>query len=618
MGIKLKNFSRNTITKFTVFLITAAMISMAVIQLFYVDWNRYNIEPLMIETYEESNTFMNELQNTFSEVDSHFNKPEILEIEDLNYIYYITDGNETQTNREDFSREDFLNYSNYVYEYNQGRVTSNGNVFESFTYLFSEDVTIYIGFPDEYMKEKQEEWNNANDILSTQVIYFAVYTIVALALIIYLITVTGRKPNKETLQTNWLDLLYSEILLALVVLPIIACCIYLFDLHYYYNYVLRISVIHKSYMYLIGIVTAIAALLSGAGLLALVRKIKDRRFIKGFLLYKIGYKIVVFTIDFTKSFFDGRRYVKYPLTKNLHQRQLAFIIASFILVLLTAMFSFIVLISGIFIFTPFIFILPVLEIVLIYWYVKYNNKTYDEINKGFKESLEEQMKSERMKIELVTNVSHDLKTPLTSIISYVDLLSKEENLSESARDYIKVLSEKSDRLKNIVSDLFDLAKSNSGDINLHLETIDMKTLIEQILGDIEDDIERAGHKIKMKLPETSVEIAADSNRLYRVIQNVLDNALKYSLNGTRIFIEMEKREGRGIINIKNTASYEIDFTAEEILQRFNRGDKARTADGSGLGLSIAESFTNVSGGSFKVDIDGDTFKVIISFPLASE
>lgn len=618
MGIKLKNFSRNTITKFAVFLIAAAMISMAVIQIFYVDWNRYNIEPLMIETYEESNTFMNELQNTFSEVDSHFNKPEILEIEDLNYIYYITDGNETLTNRDDFSREDFLHYSNYVYEYNQGRVTSNGNVFENFTYLFSEDVTIYIGFPDEYMKEKQEEWNNANDILGVQVIDFAVYTIIALALIIYLIAVTGRKPNKETLQTNWLDLLYSEILLALVVLPIIACCIYLFDLHYYYNYVLRISAIHKSYMYLIGIVTAIAALLSGAGLLALVRKIKDRRFIKGFLLYKVCYKIVVFTVDFTKSFFDGRRYVKYPLTKNLHQRQLAFIIASFILVLLTAMFGFIVLISGIFIFTPFIFILPVLEIVLIYWYVKYNNKTYDEINKGFNESLEEQMKSERMKIELVTNVSHDLKTPLTSIISYVDLLSKEENLSESARDYIKVLSEKSDRLKNIVSDLFDLAKSNSGDINLHLETIDMKTLIEQILGDIEDDIERAGNKMKLKLPESSVEIVADSNRLYRVIQNVLDNALKYALNGTRIFIEMEKREGRGIITIKNTSSYEIDFTAEEILQRFNRGDKARTADGSGLGLSIAESFTNVSGGSFKVDIDGDTFKVIISFPLASE
>lgn len=168
--------------------------------------------------------------------------------------------------------------------------------------MFSEDVTIYIGFPDEYMKGKQEEWNNANEILSAQVIDFALYTIVALALIIYLITVTGRKPNKETLQTNWLDLLYSEILLALVVLPIIACCIYLFDLHYYYNYVLRISAIHKSYMYLIGIVTAIAALLSGAGLLALVRKIKDRRFIKGFLLYKIGYKIVVFTVDFTKSF----------------------------------------------------------------------------------------------------------------------------------------------------------------------------------------------------------------------------------------------------------------------------------------------------------------------------
>ncbi|GGP08578.1 sensor histidine kinase [Oceanobacillus neutriphilus] len=606
MGIKLRNFSRNTITKFIAFLIVIAMVVLAVIQLFYVDWNRFDIEPLMVETYEESNTFMNELVNTFSEVDLHFNDREILEIEDLNYIYYITDGKETQSNREDFSREDFLNYSNHVYEYKEGRVTSDGKVYENFTYLFGEGVTIYIGFPDEYMKDKQEEWNVAGDTLDIQVIEFAVYFIVALVLIVYLVTVTGRKPNKEALQINWLDALYSEILLALIVLPVIICCIYLTDLHYYYNYVLQITTVHKFYLYLIGTIAAIGTLLSGAGLLALVRKLKDRRFLKGFLLYKIIDKIV----DFLKGFIDGRRYAKYPLTRNLHRRQLAFIIASFILVFFTVMFIF-----GL---PPLAIIPPALEMVLIYWYVKYNNKTYDEINKGFNESLEEQMKSERMKIELVTNVSHDLKTPLTSIISYVDLLSKEENLSETARDYIKVLSEKSDRLKHIVSDLFDLAKSSSGDINLHLEAIDMKTLIEQILGDIEDDIEKAGHKIKMKLPDSSVEIVADSNKLYRVIQNVLDNALKYSLNGTRIFIEMEKREGRGIITIKNTASYEIDFTAEEILQRFNRGDKARTADGSGLGLSIAESFTNVSGGDFKVDIDGDTFKVIISFPLASE
>jgi len=264
---------------------------------------------------------------------------------------------------------------------------------------------------------------------------------------------------------------------------------------------------------------------------------------------------------------------------------------------------------------PLMVIPPIIEIGIIYWYVKYNNKTYEEINKGFDESLKEQMKSERMKVELITNVSHDLKTPLTSIISYVDLLSKEDNLTETARDYVNILAEKSYRLKNIVSDLFDLAKSTSGDINLDFERLDLKKLIEQTLGNMEDDIERSGLQIKTRLPEEPLYIMSDGKKLYRVFQNLIDNALKYSLKGTRIYIDLEEIEGKAVASIKNIAGYEMDFTAEEILHRFNRGDKARTTDGSGLGLSIAESFTKVCGGDFKLDIDGDLFKVVLKFNI---
>ncbi|MBS3678786.1 HAMP domain-containing histidine kinase [Ornithinibacillus massiliensis] len=602
MGTKLKNFSRNTFTKFIAFLIVAIMISMAVIQLMQVDWEGYNIEPLLVETYEESNTFANELERTFRRIYSNFNNNEETLIENENLIYYINDGKKTITNREEFNREDFIHYSNYFYEYNQGNFESDSSsINKRFTLWFGQDTTMYIAFNDGYMKEKQEDWNDANHILRDQAIEFSIYMVIAIILIIFLINVTGKKPKKEELQTTWIDQLYSEILLALFILPIIAMFIYVLDNYYYYTHILRTPSIQGSGLYLVGIVTTICALLSGVGLLALVRKIKKRNFIKGFILYVICWN----TKDFVKSLFDGRRYAKYPLTKNLHKRQLAFIIGSGILILLTIMF----------IHTPLVIFPPLLELVLIYWYVKYNNKTYDEINKGINESLEEQMKSERMKIELITNVSHDLKTPLTSIISYVDLLSKETDLSDTAKDYVKILAKKSDRLKNIVSDLFDLAKSNSGDINLNLETIDMRMLIEQTLLDMEDSIEDLG-QIKMKSPDTPIEIVSDGNKLYRVIQNVLDNAFKYSLKGTRIFIEIEEKNGMGIATIKNTSSYEIDFTADEILQRFNRGDKARTEDGSGLGLSIAESFTHVSGGIFKVDIDGDMFKVAISFPLA--
>lgn len=225
------------------------------------------------------------------------------------------------------------------------------------------------------------------------------------------------------------------------------------------------------------------------------------------------------------------------------------------------------------------------------------------------------MKSERMKIDLVTNVSHDLKTPLTSIVSYIDLLSKEEDLSQSAKDYIDILSDKSNRLTQIVSGLFDLAKSTSGNINLKLEKLDLKKLIEQTLGDMKDEIERSDLQIKANLPEKGLYIVSDGEKMYRVFQNIIDNALRYSLNGTRIYIDAEDINGKAVATIKNIANYEMDFTADEILQRFNRGDGSRTTDGSGLGLSIAESFSNVCGGDFEVDIDGDLFKVTIKFDI---
>jgi len=202
---------------------------------------------------------------------------------------------------------------------------------------------------------------------------------------------------------------------------------------------------------------------------------------------------------------------------------------------------------------------------------------------------------------------------LTSIISYIELLAKEEGLTETARDYVNILSEKAYRLKNIVSDLFDLAKSTSGDIKLDLEKLDLKKLIEQTLGDMEDDILSSGLQIKTRLPESPVYITSDGKKLYRVFQNLIDNALKYSLKGTRVYIDLEEIDGKAVVSIKNISAYEMDFTAEEILQRFTRGDKARSTEGSGLGLSIAESFTKVCGGEFQLHIDGDLFKVVLRF-----
>ncbi|MCI7351100.1 MAG: HAMP domain-containing histidine kinase [Ruminococcus sp.] len=237
----------------------------------------------------------------------------------------------------------------------------------------------------------------------------------------------------------------------------------------------------------------------------------------------------------------------------------------------------------------------------------------DNIDAGMKKSIEEQVKSERMKIELVTNVSHDLKTPLTSIISYVDLLAKTE-LSDEAADYVKIISAKAERLKNIVSDLFDIAKANSGNSSVELENLDLCKLIVQTLADMDDRVNASGMTIKTRLPSAPVIIRSDGKKLYRVFQNLIDNALKYSLKGTRIFIEAEITDGLVKASVKNTSAYELDFTADEIKERFTRGDKSRSTEGSGLGLSIAESFTAVCGGSFNVVIDGDQFRTELTFP----
>lgn len=238
-----------------------------------------------------------------------------------------------------------------------------------------------------------------------------------------------------------------------------------------------------------------------------------------------------------------------------------------------------------------------------------------DISAGFQRNVDERIKSERMKIELVTNVSHDLKTPLTSIISYVNLLSKDETLSPEARDYVNILSQKSDRLKQIVADLFDLAKVTSGSTELQQEQLDMSKLVIQTLADMEDRIEESGQIIKQNIAQPPIPIYADGRKMYRVLQNIFDNALKYAMKGTRIFIDLTQSNRIAELCVKNTAGYEIDFNEEEILERFSRGDKARSTEGSGLGLSIAQGFTQACGGKFDLIIDGDQFKVIIAFPI---
>ena len=238
----------------------------------------------------------------------------------------------------------------------------------------------------------------------------------------------------------------------------------------------------------------------------------------------------------------------------------------------------------------------------------------NDIAGGFSNAIKESLKSERLKTELITNVSHDIKTPLTSIINYVDLLKQENIQNEKAKEYIEVLDNKSQRLKKLTEDLVEASKASSGNIKINKEVLNVKELLNQVTGEFEDKFNSRGLNIISKLPEKTVYIKADSRYLYRVLENIYSNVAKYAEENTRVYIDcILEEENTVAIYVKNISKDELNISADELMQRFVRGDKSRNTEGSGLGLSIAKSLTELQDGTFNIYLDGDLFKVAIKF-----
>ncbi len=235
----------------------------------------------------------------------------------------------------------------------------------------------------------------------------------------------------------------------------------------------------------------------------------------------------------------------------------------------------------------------------------------NNIKEGLKKSVENEMKSENMKTELITNVSHDLKTPLTSIINYIDLLKRENIEPESARDYVSILDKKSQRLKVLIEDLFEASKAASGAMELNITKIDVGQLLKQALGENDERFIESKLEVKLNIPNEKIFINGDGKRLYRVFENLIFNIVKYSLTNTRVYIDMFKDNDEVTIVMKNISAYELSFDTNEITNRFKRGDDSRSTEGSGLGLAIAKSIIELHNGSFKIEVDGDLFKSII-------
>ena len=236
----------------------------------------------------------------------------------------------------------------------------------------------------------------------------------------------------------------------------------------------------------------------------------------------------------------------------------------------------------------------------------------NDIADGFEETVAAKVNAERMKTELITNVSHDLKTPITSIITYTELLSKMENLPEEARDYASVIAKKSGQLKKLTQDLFDISKAQSGNEVVCLERLDVSLLISQSLAEYENEIQNAGLPFCIDVPK-ELYISADGGKMFRVLGNLISNILKYSMAGTRVFITASEKDGKVVLAFKNISAYPLNFNADEIIQRFVRGDESRTEEGNGLGLAIAKSYTELCGGQFEIVIDGDMFKAVLTF-----
>jgi signal transduction histidine kinase len=329
-------------------------------------------------------------------------------------------------------------------------------------------------------------------------------------------------------------------------------------------------------------ISGVFCLINTGLLLIFVRNIKNKRLIKGTLIYAIWAFI-------KRIFTETTRLV--PLNIKLSMA----IFAGLASALVTgAIFAG----NGILL----LFLLLIGAGVVLWLILKHIMRPYDEeVKARLEKEIEAKMKSERLKTELITNVSHDLKTPLTAILNYSDLLLK----SDPENEYAKTINEKAHRLRALTENLFDVSKAQSGNIEVNIETLNLTELIDQTLAELDE------HSVDFKINLNEKALKADGTLMSRVFGNLAENITKYSLPGTRAYIDSYKKDGKTVITFKNIANYEMNFNSDEIAERFKRGDASRSAAGNGLGLAIAKSYTEACGGGFDIEIDGDLFKVVI-------
>lgn len=604
------------------------------------------------KTYEEASGMENETPyDNYSEIeDESYDYPVYYEISNYNntrisqYINYIIIDKE---NKNMFTNIKSNNYPEEInklktektnWSYQDGNIMTNINTInqESAKYITSSYYSVdnFEGY-EVYSNIDPSTLSYSNSLYVQQTVYnifkghenlptylIPLSTISIIVMIVYLIWATGHERGKEGIALNSIDKISYEII-SIVIMFVIGMMMSFALASIETQIPQKILVSVFLLCYLIGY-ACLAVWVSTT-----IRRLKAKQFIRSFLTYKVCRWIKVTLEKIFRKVTD----------KQNTNRKITIIYWGFVAISI---------ILACFLWSGIGFLILIAFWIWAYYKLLQYNKKLQKINEalrniyegnpnvklneeelegtlkimakyindiagGFTNAIEQSLKSERLKTELITNVSHDIKTPLTSIINYVDLLKKEDIQNAQIEQYIAVLDKKSQRLKKLIEDLVEASKVSSGNVKLNMEVINLKELLNQTVGEFEDKLEKKNLKIEMDLPNENMLIKADNRYLYRVIENVFSNISKYALEGSRVYIKLEKQKEEVYLEFKNISKDKLNISAEELMQRFVRGDKSRYTEGSGLGLSIAESLTELQGGKFKIDIDGDLFKVEIKW-----
>ncbi|HBV87687.1 MAG TPA: two-component sensor histidine kinase [Desulfosporosinus sp.] len=527
-------------------------------------------------------------------------------------IYYAVDSETVFTNSTNKTKEYFQSFPSYMvfdgpeYKVFPQEIQENPHYYwiTSNTNQLGHQDKMYIAFNEEFLNSRIGEWKE-NKVLVTKGLYQITGFSLGLALaLIYLLVVIGRK-NGESQETplNVVDRIYNDFKIVI--------CFTLIAI-----WIAAISQINHVPIYnLMYPVTLFIASLGLIFLLSFVKHLKNKTFLKHTLFYAIFYKI----FKFIKEIYDSG---------SVGIKVVLIVIGYPVLVAIT--FFMFPITLGI---AAWIALRKVKEFSAIkegVKRVKEGDINYtinvsgggefaqlagdiNSITDGLYKAVDNEIRSERLKTELITNVSHDIRTPLTSIITYVDLLKSETDLAK-AKEYLEILDQKSQRLKTLTEDLFEASKASSGNIPVNFEEIDIESLITQGLGELDDKVQDRKLEFRINRLKDKVFIKADGKLLWRAIENLLSNIFKYALEGSRVYIDIIDSGTGVMLIIKNISAYELNISSEELMERFKRGDESRSSQGSGLGLSIAKSLVEIQKGSFDVEIDGDLFKAIIHLP----